>query len=57
MNAAVRSSAAPEALEQILHALHRPGRARLSRGCLLGLLWLKDFTGKDIDAAGAHAAA
>jgi hypothetical protein len=21
---------------------------------LLGLLWLKDFTGKDIDAAGAH---
>ena len=24
---------------------------------LLGLFWLKDFTGKDIDAAGAHQAA
>ena len=24
---------------------------------LLGLLWLRDFTGKDIDAAGAHARA
>ena len=24
---------------------------------LLGLLWLKDHTGQDIDAAGAHGAA